>query len=38
MKADLQHFFNDCSTCVDNQDKNKKIPKIPEVEVREPFE
>ena len=38
MKADLQYFFNDCSTCVGYQEKNKKMPKIPEVEVREPFQ
>lgn len=36
IKEDLQHFYNDCSTCIANQDKNKKLPKIPEVEVREP--
>merc|ERR1712015_159735 len=38
MKADLQYFLNDCSTCLAQQEKNKKLPKIPEVEVREPFE
>merc|ERR1712030_272220 len=38
MKADLQYFLNDCSTCMDQQEKNKKLPKIPEVEVKEPFE
>merc|ERR1712030_98834 len=38
MKADLQYFLNDCSTCLAQQEKNKKLPKIPEVKVREPFE
>ena len=38
MKADLQYFLNDCSSCVANQAQNKKLEKLPEVEVREPFE
>merc|ERR1712030_96164 len=38
MKSDLQHFLNTCRSCVDNQEKNKKLEKLPEVEVREPFE
>merc|ERR1712030_316415 len=38
MKADLQYFYNNCNTCTDNQEKNKKLEKIPEVEVRQPFQ
>merc|ERR1712030_27250 len=38
MKSDLQYFYNDCRTCTQQQEKNKKLEKIPEVEVRQPFE
>ena len=30
--------MNDCSSCEGLQSKNKRLEKIPEVEVREPFE
>ena len=38
MKADLQYFFNDCSTCIQSQEKNKKQERIPEEEVHYPFQ
>ena len=38
MKADLQYFFNDCSTCLQSQEKNKKQERIPAEEVHYPFQ
>ena len=38
MKADLQYYYNDCGTCAQLQEKNKKQERIPEEEVRCPFQ
>ena len=33
MKSDLQHYYNDCGTCIQSQEKNKKQERLPEEEV-----
>lgn len=38
MKTDLQYYFNDCGTCIQSQEKNKKQDRIPEEGVHYPFQ